>query len=383
MGRQKAAPGPARLLERASHLTCEAAAQQVITDAKGYLGTCLDPFLKAAGPQYSRSAACTQLTAKSCSSFVIHLLRAAMTQVTDEQPPGLREAAIQLASLGLEALSLLRGTLKGKPYEVEMQRYMLLRKLMSLRSYSSAMDQAWLLYVALCCQWWQRMPAQSLSDCNGASIQPLPMADTCSNTEVASLVIGTVLNLLLSVTEHGVLHSEISKIMSVANDHRAIMSWLRWGSCGSPCNLCSPDACIRLQAHGVPLVHRCIQQQTCLHRCAAPLWCAGCCQKQNRPSTLTPCFDIYSRSGCCSLRCISQKDQQHSPALAFDFSQTRVQWIVQAANQALSSDQPGLRSVCAEICSCTLQACGWSPSHARLPQVQAKTFWNANAYCAG
>lgn len=265
MGRQKAAAGPPRLLERASHLTCEAAAEQVITDAKGYLETYLEPFLKAAGPQCSRSAARTQRTAKSCSSFVIHLLQAAMSQVTDEQPPGLREAAIRLASLGLEALSVLRRTLKGKPYEVEMQRYMLLRKLMSLKSYSSAMSQAWLLYTALCCQCWQPMPAQPPSDCNGASIQPLPMADTCSNTEVASLVTGTVLNLLLSITEQGVLHSEISKIMTIANNHGAIMSWLRWGSCGGPCNSCSPEACIRLQAHDVRLyINACSSRHVCI-----------------------------------------------------------------------------------------------------------------------
>lgn len=124
------------------------------------------------------------------------------------------------------------------------------------------------------------------------------------------------------------------------------------------------------------MAHRPMQQQTCLHHYAASFCCAGCCLKQNKPSTLTPCFDIFSRSGCCSLRCISQREEQHSPATSFDFSQSRLKWVVQAANQALSSDQPCLRSVCTEICSCTLQACKWSPSHARLPQVQANTFWN-------
>ena len=234
MGRQKAAAGPPRLLESASNLTCVAAAQQLIIDAKAYLEPYLEPCLKAAGPQLGCSAACTLRTAKSCSTFVIHLLRAAMTQVTDEKSPGLREAVIQLASLGLEALSVLRGTLKGKPYEVEMRRYMLLRNLMSLKSYSNAMRQAWLLYMALCCQCWQPMAAQPPSDCNGASTQPLPMADTCSNSEVASLVIGTVLNLLLSITEQGILHTEVSKVTTIANDHGAIMSWLRWGSSEVP-----------------------------------------------------------------------------------------------------------------------------------------------------
>ena len=254
MGRQKAAAGPHGLLESALNLTNETAAQQVITDAEGYL----QPYLRlAAGPQRSRSAACTQQTVKSCSSFVIHLLRAAMTQLTDKQPPGLRQAIIQLASLGLEALSVLRGSLKGKLYEVEMQRYMLLRKLMSLRSYSNAMHQAWLLYKALCCQCWQLMPARPSSDRN--CTQPMPMADTCSNSEIASLVVGTVLNLLLSVVEQGSLGSEINKVTTIVADHEAIMSWLRWGSHGGPCIHCSPAACMRLHA-----ARMCMQQ---IHFC--------------------------------------------------------------------------------------------------------------------
>lgn len=243
MGRQKAAAGPHGLLESVSNLTCETAAQQLITDAEGYL----QPYLRpAAGPQRSRSAACTPQTAKSCSSFVIHLLRAAMTQLSDHQPPGLRTATIQLASLGLEALSVLRGSLKGKLYEVEMQRYMLLRKLMSLRSYSNAMHQAWLLYKALCCQCWHPMPARPSSDRN--CTQPLPMADTYSNGEVSSLIVGTVLNLLLSIVEQGNLGSETSKVTTIVADHEAIMCWLRWGSLRGPCIHCSPAACMRLRA---------------------------------------------------------------------------------------------------------------------------------------
>ena len=245
LGRQDAAAGPPRLLEDVASLTCEASAQQIITDAKNYL----EPFLKAAGPQHGRSSACTQRTAKSCSSFVIHLLRAAMAQVTDEQTPGLKKATIQLACLSLEALSVLRVSLKGKPYEVELQRYMLLRKLIYLRSYSNAMHQAWLLYMALCCQCWQPTSALPPSDCNGASPQPLPMADTCSNTEIASLVVGTVLNLLLTIVEQGNFVSEISKVMAIVTDHEAIMSWLRWTLVVTSHRTCSLEACFDNRRH--------------------------------------------------------------------------------------------------------------------------------------
>lgn len=43
--------------------------------------------------------------------------------------------------------------------------------------------------------------------------------------------------------------------------------------------------------------------------------------------------------------------------------------FVQAANQALCPEQPCSRTTYEKMCACTLQACQWSPSHGRLPQV--------------
>lgn len=209
-----------RLLEDAFPVTNETAAQQIFTDARSYL----EPLLKPAG---GCSTACTQRTAKTYSSFVIHLLRAAMAQVTEHQPSRLTNTIVQLASLSLEALSILRESLKGKPYEVEMQRYVLVRKLVSLRSYRNAMHQAWVLYMALCCQCWQPMSALPPSDCNAVPARPLPVADTCRSKEIASLVVGTVLNLLLSVVEQDNFQSAKNQIMTIVQDHGAIMSWVR------------------------------------------------------------------------------------------------------------------------------------------------------------
>lgn len=188
----------------------------------------LEPLFDAARSPHDRSTACSQRTAKSYSACVVHLLRNAMSQLNAEKPQALRAVIVQLASLGLEGLSVLRDSLKGKAYEVEVQRYMLLRKLVALKSHSDAVQQAWLLYMALCCQCWQQKDSAMIqADCNSFSAQPLPVADEASNIEIASLVIGTVLNLLLSIIEQGSLQAEMSKVMAIVHDHKAIMSWLR------------------------------------------------------------------------------------------------------------------------------------------------------------
>ena len=220
--RQQIVARPPSSLDNLASLTTGATARQVVTDAKKYL----EPVLALARSPPGCSTACSQRTAKMYFSFVVHLLRSSMTQLTLEQAHPVRVATAQLASVGLEALSVLRGTLKGKPYEVEVQRYMLVRKLVLFKSYSDAVHQAWLLYTALSCHCW--LPTAILVNCDGNPVQPLPKADRSSNTEIASLVTGTVLNLLLSIVEQGTPQSDNSKVMMIVNDYEAIISWLRF-----------------------------------------------------------------------------------------------------------------------------------------------------------
>ena len=227
--RQQTAAGPPGLLERAASLANEAVAFQVLAEAKAYIGQvnraarCHSGRIAASNQQL---AAPNQQLARCYAPFVIKLLRAAMDQLAVEQPPALKTAIAQLASFSLEGLSSLRKSLKGKPYEPEMQRYMLVRRLVLVAAYKDAAHHAWLLYEALCCQDWQSA-AEVLPVGNKVEPQPLPKAENSSNSEIASLVMGAALNLLLSLTEQGVLHHNSSKILTIVRDFASITSWLR------------------------------------------------------------------------------------------------------------------------------------------------------------
>ena len=203
----------------------EAAARQCLSDAKRYL----EPVFKAARGKQNGLAAKDATAWRPYSAFVVSLSRISSSQITADQPPLLMSAVMQLASLGLTSLSLLRNNLKGKLYEVEVQRYMLVRKLVCLHNYSDAAQQAWLLYTALCCKPWQ--PASNTAPIDAESMQHsaqrLPEPDTSSHAEVSSLIVGTVLNLLLSVIEQGCLQSEEARLMTIVHDYRAVVSWIR------------------------------------------------------------------------------------------------------------------------------------------------------------
>lgn len=200
----------------------EKAAIDTLASVRDYL----EPVLKAAPSQHGSLTASSQRLAKPYCSFVVHLLQAAMPKIVSEQMPALTTVYVELASLGLESLSVLRGSLKGRPHEVEVQRYILLRKLVSLACYHQAMQQAWLLYDALCCHCWQKDADSFINQGITGQTEPLPKPDT-GNIEIGNLVVGTVLNLLLSVVEQGSLQSELCKVMSIVRDYESIMEWLR------------------------------------------------------------------------------------------------------------------------------------------------------------
>ena len=138
----------------------------------------------------------------------------------------MHEMFINTAVLGLEGLSALRAFLKGRPHEVEILRYILLRRLVSLRCFTEALNQAWLLYCALCSQSWCLADFQSHEN-EAASLQPLPAPSNNQPDDVATLISGTVLNMLLSIAEQKAIESQLPMLTHVAEGFDTIMAWVR------------------------------------------------------------------------------------------------------------------------------------------------------------
>ncbi len=212
---------PKVLLDSVASILEANAAEQALADAREYL----EPVLTAARLQQTASS---QRLAKSQSTFVVNLLRVSLAKITNEQSPALQTAYIELASLGLEGLSVLRSSLKGRPHEVEVQRYMLIRKLVSLACHQQALQQSCLLYNALCCHCWQtgRTAAIVMTHSVTYRTQPLPRPND-SNNEMSNLFVGSVLNMLLSIVEQSGIQPNLSKVMIVVHDYECITEWLR------------------------------------------------------------------------------------------------------------------------------------------------------------
>ena len=186
----------------------------------------LEPVLSTVDGQKGYLSVRCQRLAKTYLSFCVQLLKSSMLKINSSSTSALQSAYVQLAALGLDGLSAMRGCLKGRPQEVEVQRYMLLRKLVSLKLYQQALQQAWLLYTSLCCQCWQASDQAYTRDTPLLAIQPLPAPEP-TNTEVGSLIVGTVLNLLISIVEQGGVTAHMSMVRTFIEAFSTIMGWLR------------------------------------------------------------------------------------------------------------------------------------------------------------
>ena len=113
-------------------------------------------------------------------------------------------AAADLAEAGVAALDALRSALRGRPREIEVQRYTLVRRLAARRLHARAAAQAELLHMAICSRWGDadagaagdaRSTPSGTAAGGSAALQCLPQPTDTETKEDVAVVIGTVLNL--------------------------------------------------------------------------------------------------------------------------------------------------------------------------------------------
>lgn len=220
--RQLSAGAAKALLEALSSANDELSA----ADALASIKVSLQPVLADRDRYKTEGNACKQTLGKTYPSFLVQLLKQAMKKLGDENQLAMRDIFISTAVLGLEGLSALRAFLQGRPHEVEILRYVLLRKLVSLQCFPEALHQAWLLYCALCSQSWCSADFQLYAH-EAASLQPLPAPSNDQSDDVATLIFGTVLNMLLSIAEQKAIEKQLTMLGHVAEGFDTIMAWVR------------------------------------------------------------------------------------------------------------------------------------------------------------
>ena len=115
----------------------------------------LEPLLRPSGEGSADRAA----LARAFAPFLVQLVKLAFGLLADQAACACERelhAAADLAEAGVVGLEALRGALRGRPHELEVQRYTLVRRLAGRRLLARAAAQAERLLAAICARWGGR-----------------------------------------------------------------------------------------------------------------------------------------------------------------------------------------------------------------------------------
>ena len=134
--------------------------------------------------------------------FLVNYLKASFAKLADN---GLVTLVVQHFDLGLRGLEVLRSTLKGKQDELEIQRYNLVCKLVSLQQHASAAEQGRRLCSCICRSWGtqsvRKGSAQHIQHAgNQQDLLPQPRKD--EPKERVALVVSLAANLMHSIVSN-------------------------------------------------------------------------------------------------------------------------------------------------------------------------------------
>lgn len=193
--------------------------QKVLTCLRGFFAPALG---KRSGQK--RNSTCAAI-AKKYGASALQLVKNALAALSEESQTEHQAVLGQLAALGLDVLAVIRSSLKGRRFEVELQRYSLVRQLIARGLHAAALGQSWFLYDSICQLCSPDIVSHDSDQPPTLTLSPPDSThlDQCG----VSLIVGTVLCLVVCSIEAPVS-------LAVQQLHRLLVPllqavpWIRW-----------------------------------------------------------------------------------------------------------------------------------------------------------
>jgi hypothetical protein len=184
----------------------------------------LNPLHDNDGPSSRKhsSTALKSLTTKF-GAFLIEVLKESTQCLSRPCDSESLQIYINIVSKLLDSLHVIRSTLKGRHFEVEIQRYAFLRKLVVLQRHDDALLHAKCILQCVSTSW-----GLSAKPCGVAlATPPLPAPGNSQAPEAVALVSGTVIHLLVCLMEPSCRDVASSDLMQLAPLLESLAPWLR------------------------------------------------------------------------------------------------------------------------------------------------------------
>lgn len=131
-------------------------------------------------------------------------------------------ALVSVTKDSLDAQNLLQLQQSGNGMEVEVQRYSFVRRLVAIRHHQEALLQGELVLSALCRQ--SKVPGRKQAQKHKAKLQKPEQEPP---KDLILLVVGTVLNLLVSTVEHFTKQALLDELTGLLENLATVAHWLR------------------------------------------------------------------------------------------------------------------------------------------------------------
>jgi hypothetical protein len=188
------------------------------------ISTFLTPLhdISITSSQKQSTAALKSLTTKF-GAFLIEVLKETTNGLSRPSDSESLQVYVNIISKSLDSLHLIRSTLKGRHFEVEIQRYAFLRKLVVLHRHDDALGHAHCILQCVSTSWGlSQKPSQGTLE-----TPALPAPGNSQPPEAVALVSGTVIHLLVCMVEHSCTEVASRDSLQLASLLESLPPWLR------------------------------------------------------------------------------------------------------------------------------------------------------------
>jgi hypothetical protein len=167
-----------------------------LTAAQSQLETFLAPLVEVKDALLSKDSV-TSLSSRY-GGVLIELLKHTNLSLSRPLESNSLRAYSALTRIALNCLHIIRPALKGRFFEVEVQRYAFLRTLFAHRCYDESIQEAELIFKSILTS-WDLPPHPTIKA--GESLSTLPLPAKGQNSESVALTVGVGIHLVLCLLE--------------------------------------------------------------------------------------------------------------------------------------------------------------------------------------
>jgi hypothetical protein len=165
--------------------------------------------------------------AKKYATWLVQFMKSAFDLLGSSMPGQRQEVLVSCACLAVDRIRTARLAIKGRPLEIELQIYSLVRKLVAIGQYRIAAKYGRALYISVCSHCGSNVSSVG-AFAESAEWPPPPQPSRECDQQAPGLLVCALLNALLCAAEAPTAPEALRRLRQTVPALSGIGAWLRW-----------------------------------------------------------------------------------------------------------------------------------------------------------